>query len=520
MGGRRAASLETPPPRAFAELVQQHAHDPHALWEWIHRVQETQGAASGAPGAVQTPVHVAQRMAARLLHGGRRGERLRLLDAGCGAGRLLAAALQEAAGRGMRIDATGIELDAAAARWAAGLEPMLRAAVPAALAGWRIAQADFLLEHAPRPVFDAAIANPPYVALRDLTAGYRAKLRAGAASPGRGDLSALFVTRMLRCLRPGGRLCVIVPNKILAAGYGAELRRQLLERMRLLEIWNLSGQRVFRGRATYPVVLVVERRAPDPADEVALFDADASLCARWRQQDLLHLPRHVVPLGLPTEALPFLRRLLAGPRFGDRVSVACGIATSGFAAAMGRGPSSIICSGDIRPFRVNGRRRFAPERVGLAARSLRRQQVAKVVIPGMFQRLHAAYDGRGDLLGRVYYVPIQAENARQAAERRALLLALLNSRLYAVLYRGLFGAVAQAGGYIRLNAPYLRCLPWPQRKPPEDLVAVVRRLERGADRVAQLRLDQCVEGLFALRPEERRLLRQLESHLYGECPRG
>jgi hypothetical protein len=143
-----------------------------------------------------------------------------------------------------------------------------------------------------------------------------------------------------------------------------------------------------------------------------------------------------------------------------------------------------------------------------------------VVIPGMFQRLHAAYDGRGDLLGRVYYVPIQAENARQAAERRALLLALLNSRLYAVLYRGLFGAVAQAGGYIRLNAPYLRCLPWPQRKPPEDLVAVVRRLERGADRVAQLRLDQCVEGLFALRPEERRLLRQLESHLYGECPRG
>jgi hypothetical protein len=142
-----------------------------------------------------------------------------------------------------------------------------------------------------------------------------------------------------------------------------------------------------------------------------------------------------------------------------------------------------------------------------------RQQVPKIVIPGMFQRLHAAFDAQGDLLGRVYFVPVGAGEE----SRRQLLLALLNSRLYDVLYRGLFGAVAQSGGYLRLNAPYLRRLPWPDREPSMQLLQSVRRLEReGMTAAGMARLNRGVEDLFALSRQERQLLRRLDADLHRQ----
>jgi hypothetical protein len=332
-------------------------------------------------------------------------------------------------------------------------------------------------------------------------------------SAARADLSALFLGRALEWVRPHGRLCVIVPNKLLAADYAASLRRQLFEDSEVEEIWDLAGSSVFAGRAAYPVILVARRRRPRRNHEVHVVRADGSLRARWSQRALLDLPQHVVPLELPDEAIPLFQRLLEGKSLGDVVRVGCGIATSGYHRAVGRGEDRIIRSGDIAPFRVRGRRRFAAEEISLAPQSRARQQVPKIVIPGMFRRLHAAFDGEGDLLGRVYFVPVESKSCAQ----RALLLALLNSRLYHVLYRGLFGAVSQSGGYLRLNAPYLRRLPWPERPLTPALEKVVRRLESRPVTVAEtVRLNRGVEDLFGLDLAERRLLLRLETRLRSE----
>ncbi|UCE01671.1 MAG: N-6 DNA methylase [Candidatus Latescibacterota bacterium] len=516
MDRRARVATDAQPRRALADLVKRYAHDPAALWSWIERLQDTQTAtrtARVAPqlGVVQTPMPVAQRMAQRLLRGRRRGARLQILDPGCGAGRLLAAAAHAAEARAVQAACYGVELDASAARWAQALAPVVRAAAPHTLAAWEIRHADFLFDAHPKQRFDAVIANPPYVALRDLESGYRQKLRARGAFPARGDLALLFLLRMLELLRPKGRLCAIVPNKLLASEYAVGLRALLMTSTCVEEVWDLAHADVFEGRATYPVILVLSRRQPGPDHTIRILEHNGRVRARWPQRTILQLPQHVVPLALPSDAVPLLQRLLPGPRLGDVVPVACGIAKAGFSRAIDRGHDRIICSGDIRPFRVAARRRFAPEQAHVPRGSVRRQKVPKVIIPGMFQRLHAAWDGDGDLLGRVYYVPC----ARRDARRRALLLALLNSRLYAVLYRGLFGAVAQSGGYVRLNAPYLRCMPWPRRAPPAALLATVRRLERGAGAAARARLDRDVEALFALRPADRRLLERLESLLHG-----
>ncbi len=503
-GGSREALGGTPDALAKGQA-------PAALWERIERLQAAPVCLDGPAelGVVPTPLRIAQLMAERLLHGVRPRCLLHLLDPGCGSGRLAAAALRLAAGRGVRLACTGVETDAAVARRAQALRPLVHGAAGESLVAWNIRQADFLLATPPPQGFDLLIANPPYVSRRDLSAAYRAKLLQRYPEGRRGDLSALFLEHGLAWLRQGGRLCAIVPNKLLAADYAAALRQHLFAHTRVEEIWDLGRAGVFAGRGAYPVILVLQRRPPGLRQVVAVYGADGKVRARWPQAAFLDLPQCVVPLDLPGAALPLLRRLLAGPCLGDAVAVGCGIATPGFQRGLDQGRGRIICSGDIRPFQVRARRRFAPERVPLGARSLARQQVPKVVIPGMFLRLHAAFDAERSLLGRVYFVPV-----RPTAAMRSLLLALLNSRLYAVLYRGLFGGVAQAGGYLRLNAPYLRRLPWPERRPARALAAAVRRLERGGTAPgARSALDRRVEDLFALDAAERRLLGRLETAL-------
>jgi len=498
-------------PRAMSDLVQQHAQSPEELWRWIERLQESRQEAEPSPrlGVVHTPARVAALMAERLLHGCRDSKPLRVLDAGCGSGRLLTAVLRVAAGRGTRVDCQGVDSDASSARWAQALQQMLPRAA-SELAAWNIVHADFLLDYAPRHRFDCIIANPPYIAARDLEPSYRNKLRAQALIVGRSDLSALFVERMLDLLCPGGRLCVIVPNKLLAADYAAGLRRRLLQDTCVDEIWDLAGEDVFAGCAAYPVILVLRARRPVEAHCVAVHAADGTVRTRWPQSALLALPQHVVPLDLPATIWPLLQRLMSMPRLGDVVSVGCGIATPGFNRAIDRGCDRIICSGDIAPFRVRNRRRFAAGTLRLASRSLARQKVTKVVIPGMFRRLHAAFDARGDLLGRVYFVPVP----ETGDSRRTLLMALLNSRLYAVLYRGLFGGVAQSGGYLRLNAPYVRRLPWPRTPPTPSVGRAVRRLE-SSPMASRTDLDACVEDLFGLGARDRQLLARLDRRMHG-----
>ncbi len=460
-------------------------------------------------GVVHTPGDVAALMAQRLLHGVARGARLRVHDPGCGAAHLLAHVAREAARRGLRVDCEGAEVDGASARWAHALGPRVARACGPALGTWRVRRRDYLTAPARRGAFDAIVANPPWVALRDLDPDYRATLRASGDVPGRGDLAGLFVERVLEELRPGGRLCVIVPNKLLAAEYARSLRERLLRELALEEIWDLSAAAPFRGHATYPVILVGTRDRG--VSRLRVHEPDGRVRASWSSDALAHLPGAIVPLDLPAASAGLLQRLFDGPRLGTHVRIACGIATSGFARGIGSGRDRIVCSGDIRAFQPPRSQPFDAAAAGLDAARLRRMRVPKVVVPGMFRRLHATFDARGRLLGRVYFIALP--NVDAADERRALLLALLNSRLYAVLYRGLFAAVAQSGGWLRLNAPYLACLPWPHERAPRDLVALVRRQERSPSESVGARLDARVEALFGLSGADRRLLEQLDRRL-------
>jgi hypothetical protein len=201
--------------------------------------------------------------------------------------------------------------------------------------------------------------------------------------------------------------------------------------------------------------------------------------------------------------------VLASPRFGDRATVHCGIAASGFGRAIGHGTERILTAADVHRFRIATPRLFAPDQVGIDAQHLERFRSPKIVVPGMFRRLGAAYDASGSVLGRVYFMPLRGATSEAREEYRCAALGLLNSRLYAVLYAALFGAVSQSGGYLRLNAPYLRALPWPAAPPPGALLELVPQLERSADPRLEACLDDAVEDWFGLPAAARTVLERL-----------
>jgi hypothetical protein len=113
------------------------------------------------------------------------------------------------------------------------------------------------LGHAWPRRFDAVVGNPPYIR-QELLADKRA-LRGFDVFDGVADLYVYFIELAHRLLVPGGRWCLVVPNKWLTAGYARPLRAYLAR------------------RSTVEGVVDLGRLGRTPA----LFDADAFPCVLW-----------------------------------------------------------------------------------------------------------------------------------------------------------------------------------------------------------------------------------------------
>ncbi|MFP4599599.1 MAG: Eco57I restriction-modification methylase domain-containing protein [Persicimonas sp.] len=132
----------------------------------------------------------------------------------------------------------------------------------------------------PRGGFDVVITNPPWVRAHRIDASqkkvlqsrYRCHRRvlwpsakaAGIRAPfgPQVDMSALFVERSLELLRPGGRLCGLVPAKLFSSLHGTALREELAEHALVsLEDYSDADRQMFDA-TVYPAMVHVKKRAP------------------------------------------------------------------------------------------------------------------------------------------------------------------------------------------------------------------------------------------------------------------
>ncbi len=445
---------------------------------------------------------------------------LRVLDPACGAGAFLAAA---GASLAAALAAAGVpDALAAAAACLYGVDSdpvavdltrytLALAGLTAPGGALRVVAGDGLAAlPAGWPGFDAVVGNPPYVAHRAQPAAAKAA-RAGAFVTARGqyDLSVLFLERGLQLLRPGGVLGYIVPNKFMAADYGVALRALLLGQMRLLRLIDVSRAVPFPGAAAYPVIVVAQRAVPAPDHRVVLA-APGRPDAAVRQTALGSLPGGALPAAATPGLLAFARHLAAQPGRLPTRAIRCGVARAGHAraalSAAAYAALPLTAQADHRPLlqvqdlvpyglRPDTPARYLP-RTAMTAAQWEAFAAPAVLVPGVARRLWAASAPGGYARGRVYGIAAGA-----TAYDPWDLLGLLNARLLGWYYRFCYWPAHLAGGYLRINAPYLAQLPLP----PLEVLAT-----RGPGPHARaLAAESCPD------PEEQAALDAAVCRLYG-----
>jgi methylase of polypeptide subunit release factors len=363
--------------------------------------------------------------------------------------------------------------------------------------------------------FDTVVGNPPYLPHRTQPPAHKAAHRGRyAAAQGQYDLSGLFIERGLELLRPGGRLGYIVPNKFMAADYGAALRALLAQETRILRLEDVSADGLFPGAATYPVILVAQAGPPPPGAQVTLAGPGRP-ATQVAQAALCGLDGGILPACATAPLLEFARHLAALPGRLPAAAIGCGIARTGFArAAISAAAYAALPPGEQATYRslLQGQDigayalRPTPAPLYLPRNAMTAAQWAacehpKVLVPGVVKQLRAAYTAGGPALGRVYYVKDGAVDYDPY-----YLLALLNSRVLAWYYRFLYWPVHLGGGYLRVNSPYLARLPLPAPAAPVGaaLAAAARELTAHPERIPEMQpaLDAAVCDLYEITMDE------------------
>ncbi|MDX2118254.1 MAG: N-6 DNA methylase [Planctomycetota bacterium] len=112
--------------------------------------------------------------------------------------------------------------------------------------------------------FDVVVGNPPFLGqLRTDTASSRDAARLLAARyhdrvRGYADVAATFLLLGTQLIRPGGRVCLVQPQSLLATRDASRVRNGVLEHASLESLW-VANARVFRGAAVFTCAPTLRR---------------------------------------------------------------------------------------------------------------------------------------------------------------------------------------------------------------------------------------------------------------------
>ncbi len=463
-------------------------------------------------GAFYTPPALSGPLLERILARWNYIAALRLLDPACGGGAFLVEAARRLIGRhGARVRRQlpgllhGVELDADAA---GSTRRRLAELAGTPVEAWRrsILHADALTDHRRPPPpgrprgldwstafgrvlsdggFDAVVGNPPFLNAIEERSRFGTELKAHlrerfACARGPVDAAVLFAELALRLVRRGGRVGLVLPNKILSAGYAAAWRRWASRVSTLEYLGDFSDEDHFDAPGAYPVQVLLRRGLTLDGSMLELRRRGGSWC---RIRTPRPLPDNWGPLLAPE--LDRLLELQINPRLGAFYTARSGASvTEAYALRPGlrEAVDEYTSGADGWPFVTSGSlidpggparylgRDYQRPRLARSAVSPRRAKLydaPKVLVGGMTTR-----DGglrvRFDPGGLATAVSVNCLTTRTDVAPPLPLRALANllvGGFVGSIYRGLYGSLALSGGHLRVGAPQLRELPLPRRLP-------------------------------------------------------
>jgi type I restriction enzyme M protein len=159
--------------------------------------------------------------------------------------------------------------------------------------------------------FDVALANPPFAGEmkdRKMLVHYElakpALKRAKDKAP-KEERDVLFIERILKMLKPGGRAAIVLPQGKFNNSSLAFIREWILKKARLLAVVGLHPNTFKPHTGTKTSVLFVQKYTADQLEQIAKIEQDvAGTCPDYESQIKAVLDKHKDDADLPDDAIP------------------------------------------------------------------------------------------------------------------------------------------------------------------------------------------------------------------------
>ena len=226
---------------------------------------------SKSEGATYTPRRLAEFVAQKIVsawRGQQTGSAVRILDPAAGDGELLLALVERlnSCYPNLPIEVFGFEPNLGALELAS---ERLSSRFPEIPLHLNLAQRDFLeyvVEEfgtsnqlsfcgTETPNFDLIISNPPYVRTQVMGSSQAQLLGRKFSLTGRVDLYHAFMLAIARVLKPEAVAGMIVSNRFMTTRSGSSVRRAVLDRLRVLSVWDFGDTKLFEASVLPAVVL-------------------------------------------------------------------------------------------------------------------------------------------------------------------------------------------------------------------------------------------------------------------------
>jgi len=160
--------------------------------------------------------------------------------------------------------------------------------------------------------FDIVLANPPFAGEmkdRKMLAHYelakKALKRAGDDKQPKEERDVLFVERILKMLKPGGRAAIVLPQGKFNNSSLAHIREWILKKARLLGVVGLHPNTFKPHTGTKTSVLIVQKYSKVELDRIeAAHDRVAEACPDYETEIRHLLDEHKAEMDVPDSAIP------------------------------------------------------------------------------------------------------------------------------------------------------------------------------------------------------------------------
>lgn len=160
--------------------------------------------------------------------------------------------------------------------------------------------------------FDVILANPPFAGEmkdRKMLVHYElakpALKRAGDDKQPKEERDVLFIERILKMLKPGGRAAIVLPQGMFNNSSLAFIREWILKKARLLAVVGLHPNTFKPHTGTKTSVLFVQKYTPEQLAQIAqVHDQVAGACPDYEADIKALLTAHKAAADVPDEAIP------------------------------------------------------------------------------------------------------------------------------------------------------------------------------------------------------------------------